>query len=168
MPPWRRRRQSARDCTWAARAPPGQAGSGQHRSSQIDLGLDAHARTQLAVAILALIENEFHWNTLDNLDVIARSIFWREHAKQGPRGPGDAVHVGLVSAAVGIDFNFRLLPRLHALELRLFEVGCDPYFAQRDDGEQLLSRLEIQSDDNVLVHLAADRRDDFGVLQIEL
>src|SRR6185437_4078738 len=133
MPPWRRPLQSATDCNWAARALRGQVGSGQHRSSQIDLWLDTHAWTQLMVTILARIENQFHWNTLDNLDVVACGIFRREHAEQRPRGPSYAVDMCLVSATVGIDFNFRLLPRLHALELGLFEVGCDPHFAQRDN-----------------------------------
>ena len=54
------------------------------------------------------------------------------------------------------------------LELRLFEIGGDPDFIERDDGQQLLAGLDIHADDDGLVHLAADRRDDFGVLQVQL
>ena len=59
-------------------------------------------------------------------------------------------------------------PTCMCAELRLLEIGGDPDFIERHDGEQLLAGLNIHADDDGLIHFAADRGDDFGVAEIEL
>ena len=61
------------------------------------------------------------------------------------------------------------LPGLHLLQLRFFEIGCDPEVIHGNDGQQLLSGLNALAG---LHSFAADdtahRRDDLCVTQIEL
>ena len=64
--------------------------------------------------------------------------------------------------------DVRFLSDLHVPELRLFKIGSDPNFIERDHGQELLPRLNIQPDDNRLVHCTGDRSKDFRVLQIQL
>src|SRR5260370_20083568 len=126
----------------------------------MDLRLDAHPGSKLVVAVLFRLQNNLHRNPLDDLDVVAGGIFGRKRTEERARGPGDALYVTRVSPAARIHVNIRPLPGLHALELSLFEVGSDPHFVEWDDGQQLLAGLDVQADDNVLVHLTADRRGD--------
>jgi hypothetical protein len=52
-------------------------------------------------------------------------------------------------------------------QLRFFEVGCNPNFVEGHNVEQNLSRLDVHSDDNILIHRATDRRYDLRVLQVK-
>ena len=61
-----------------------------------------------------------------------------------------------------------LLSDSHVLELGFFKIGGDPDFFEGHDGEQLLAGLHIHSNYDGLIYFAADRRDNFGVFEIEL
>jgi len=56
--------------------------------------------------------------------------------------------------------NFRLLSGTHAPELSLFELAVIQDFIKRHDGEQLLALLNVQPDNNGLVHFSTDWRHD--------
>ena len=53
------------------------------------------------------------------------------------------------------------------LELRFFEVRGDPHIIERNHGNQLLPRLNVIANLDVLAHHARNGRDDGAVLQIE-
>ncbi len=55
----------------------------------------------------------------------------------------------------------------HVLELRLFEIGGDPYLIQRHYGEELLPRLNVQSDDYCFIHFTSHGSDDLSVLEVQ-
>ena len=105
---------------------------------------DVHTWPQLMVPVVLLrLEDDLYWNPLHDLDVVPCGIFRRKQAEQRPGGSGNAVHMTLESSAAGIHVNLCLLPHSHVLKLGLFEVGGDPHFLERDDCEQLLTRLYL-------------------------
>src|SRR6266852_105875 len=126
---------------------------------QIHLWFDAHARSKLAIAVLALFENNLHWNPLNDLDVVAGGIFRRQHAEKRTRRTGYAVHVTPIGTAVRVNFDSYRLSHPHMLELTLLEIGGDPDLIKWDHGQQLLTGLDVPPDDHILVHLACDWRD---------
>jgi hypothetical protein len=105
---------------------------------------------------------------LHDFHVIAGGIFRRKQAEERPGCAGDAVHVALEGFAAGINMNFGLLSHTHVAKLRLFKVRGDPDLIERHDSEQLLAGLHVHADDDRFIHLAADRGDNFRVLQVQL
>src|SRR5271156_6498479 len=100
-----------------------------------DFGFDGHAEAQVVIAVLSFIENDFHGDALDNFHVISGGIFRWQQAGARAAGAGDAVHVTLIRAAVGVHFNFGGLIGAHVFQLGFFVVGGDPNFVERNDGE---------------------------------
>src|SRR6516225_11050385 len=78
-------------------------------SSQIDLRLNAHARTQRPVAVLARIENDLYRNPLHDFDVVASGILGRQGAEQWTGGAGNAVDVAPVGTAARVHRELHLL-----------------------------------------------------------
>src|SRR5882724_3018854 len=137
MPPGQRQRQSARDCTWDARPPA--RGAPRRNSSHEYIRHYVHARPKLVVSVLSWLENNLYRNPLDDLDVVARSIFRWQQAEQRSRRASNAIHMTSESPAVRIHVNLCFLPSLHVPELRLFEVRSNPDLVERNHGQQLLA-----------------------------
>src|SRR5580658_7631431 len=74
----------------------------------------------------------------------------------------------VVSAAIRVELDACFLANAHVLELRLLEVRGDPHLIQWDHGEQLFSRIDIQSDHDLFRDLASYRRRYFGVSEVQL
>ena len=110
----------------------------------------------------------FTGTPLHDLDVVAGSIFGREHAENRAGRAGNAVHVAFISSAVRIHLDVRALSDPHGLELRFLKVGGDPDFVQGDNRQQLLAGLNVHADHHALVHFAAHRRHDLRVFQVQL
>src|SRR5262245_54071600 len=94
------RQQSAKDCAWAVGRRPLDF---RRRSSDIDFGYNVHAGPELQIVILSRIDDDFYGDPLNDLDVIAGSIFRWKQAEKRPCCAGDAVDVTLVCPPVGID-----------------------------------------------------------------
>src|SRR5262249_10244276 len=140
---------------------------GRWNSSQIHLRFDIHPRTKLAVLIFARFKNDFDGDALNDLYVVACGIFRGQKTEERASGARYAVDMTCVRAAAGVDLDVNFLSGGHVAELGLFEIGGNPDFIERNDGKELLARLDVEADDNSLVHFAADRGDDPRVLQIE-
>src|SRR6195256_6192807 len=109
----------------------------------IDFRHDRHARPQLMIRVLALIQAKPHWQTLNHLYIIASCIFRREQAEYGSRAPGDALDMAGISASIRIDIDFHRVTWANIPELRLLEIRGYPDVIQRHDGHQLLSRRDV-------------------------
>ena len=120
------------------------------------------------IAILSGVENDLHRHSLDDLHVVAGSIFGGKQAEGWAGGASDAVDAPFQGLAGGIDVDIRSLPNAHVTQLRFFKIGRDPYFIERYDGEELLPGHDVHADDNGLVYFASYRRDDLRVLQVQL
>ena len=120
------------------------------------------------VAIFARLQNDLYRNPLNNFHVVAGCIFGRQQAEDGARCSRNAVDMTVVSAAVRVELNRCFLAHAHVFELGLFEIRGDPHLIQGNHREQLLPRVDIQSDDNLFRDLAGYRCKYFGVSQIQL
>src|SRR5262249_21194224 len=77
------------------------------------------------------------------------------------------VNMPAVRASAGVDLNVDNLPGLHMLELGFLEIGGDPDLVKGNNRQQLLALLNVHSDYDILVYLAAGRRRDPGIPQIQ-
>src|SRR6516164_940363 len=126
-----------------------------------------HSRAQHGLLRGNRVENNLHGNPLHDFYEVASRIFWRQQAQHRARGPGDRVHVAAEGLAIGIHFHFRLLPRLHVLQLCLPEVRGHPHALERHDDQQPLPCLHDLSRLDLLVcRHAIHRRGDFRVAQV--
>jgi hypothetical protein len=121
--------------------------------------------------ILALLEHDFHRDSLHHLDVIPSGILGRQQTVASARGPANVEDMPIVGPAVSVHENFYGLPGLHIGQLRLFEISGYPdvFAIQRDDRHELLARRNVLARLHcALTHDSADRRHYSRVLQIEL
>jgi len=121
--------------------------------------------------VLAFIEHNFHWDSLDDLDVIAGGILGRQQTIASACGAPDIENMPLVGSAVSVDRNLCGLPRLHIGQLRFFKVRCDPDVLriERDDGHELLTWGDVLAGlHRALTYDSTYGRNDSCVLQIEL
>ena len=65
------------------------------------------------VIVLSRLENYFYRHTLNYLYVISRGVFWRQKTQARAAGSGDAIHVGFVGPAVGVELDFSGLAGAH-------------------------------------------------------
>ena len=78
---------------------------------------------------------------MDDFYVVAGGILGRKQTEERAGRAGDAVHMAFQSLAGRIHMDFGSLADSHVSELRLFEIGGDPHFIERHDGEELLAGL---------------------------
>src|SRR6185312_5986992 len=128
-----------------------------------------HAWTEKMILVLVRIENDAHRNALHNLHVVSRCILWGKEAEARSADAADCQNFAFIVATGCIHFDIDWLAGLHVLELRLFEVGCDPEIVDIHQRHERLAWLDVltnlrraMSDD------AVHRRDHLGVLQIKL
>src|SRR5271156_1423630 len=104
-------------------------------------GIYIHARPQHGFFLWNGIEDDFHGNALHHLHVVSRGVFRREQAQHRASGSGDGIDMAAKHAAVGIDTDLRLLPRLQVAQLRFLKVRGDPHILQRHHHQQALTKL---------------------------
>src|SRR6185312_1449647 len=110
-------------------------------STNLDRGLDRHARAQQMLWVLSLIETNANRETLDNLYVISAGVLRRKQTEQRSRGSRKILDGASIVAIVRVDVYTNRLPYPHPLHLSLFKVGGYPDIVQRHDHEQALSGL---------------------------
>ena len=120
------------------------------------------------ITVFALIENNFYRDPLYDFHIVAGSILRRKQTEERAGCARNAVYMTLQGFAGRINMDFRPLSNSHAPQLGLFEIGGDPHFIERHHGEELLSGLNVEPDDNCFIHRARYRRNDFGVLKVQL
>src|SRR5580704_10992199 len=166
MLPVPRPQRSAKDCILAAKRP----GSMREQRSSLEVYVrdDVHAGPKLAIPVFAGLENNLYRDSLYYFYVVAGGILRRKQTEEGARGTGDAVHVAFQGLAGRIHMDFRSLSDAHVPELGLFEIGGNPDVIERHHREELLAGLNVQPDDHRFIYFTSDRRNNFGVLEIEL
>ena len=140
-------------------------------SSDPNVGFDGHSGPEQVLRVLTIFENDFDRDSLDDLHIISRGILRRQDAVTRSAGACDVQDVAVIIAAVGIHVNLHGLAGAHIFQLRFLEVGGHPdvLAVQRDDGHHLLAGHDVLARlDRSLSYDSADRRDNRGVLQIEL
>src|SRR4029077_659227 len=124
---------------------------------------------QAVIVVLAGLEIDANRNTLYDLDVVSGGVFGRQQAELGTAGAADTFHFAAVFAAVGVHAELDQLSRLHAAELRLFEVGCHPDVIDRHHSQQLPAGRDVLPDlHGLFADNPANGSDDGAITQVEL
>src|SRR5262245_1780789 len=118
----------------------------QLRSSHFDLRHYRHAGRNQMLGIWLLVEYDLDGQALDDLNVIAGRVLWRQQREARAGARLEAVNVppeDLVRISVQPDLDW--LPRAHAAELRLLEVCQYPHLGWHED-EQRLAGLQERAE----------------------
>ena len=84
----------------------------------LDIWFDGHSRTQepilVEIRLVVVVEIDAHGNALDDFDVVSCCVLRRQQAVLGASGSAYAGDMTFPrAAAVGVDFYFHRLTRLH-------------------------------------------------------
>src|ERR1700675_4829205 len=129
-----------------------------------------HPRTQLMPLVLARLEHDLHRYALHNFDVVAGSVFGWQQAEARSTSAGDRIDMPFVGLASRIDRDLSRQPRLHLLELRLFEVSRNPQVRviKRDYLHHFLPGLHVLTNlDGAVADGSADGSSHLGVHEVK-
>src|ERR1700761_2800902 len=135
--------QSAKDLPWASipHAPKGALWClrSQPRLADPNLRLHRHAGMQKIQPGLVPSQANPDRQTLPHLYVVAGSVLRRQHTVDGAGCSGHALDHTVEFPIQSVDAYADRLAGMHALELRLFEIGGHPHVFGLTDGEQFLA-----------------------------
>src|SRR5579859_3316903 len=121
------------------------------------------------IVIFARLQDNPHRNALYDFYVITAGILRWQQAEARASGAAERIDVAAIVAPGSVRPKGHALSGLHLLQLRLFEIGRDPDVVDRNDGQQLLARLNALAGFHGLAsNDPAYRRDDLCVAKIEL
>src|SRR6185295_1165096 len=134
-----------------------------------DFDQHRHAGPELALDLLAFIENNFHRNALHHFHVITGGVFRRQQAESCARSVSNAVHMPLENAAsVCVHRDTRGLAGMHLCELSLLKIRDYPNIFLRNERHQRLPRLQdLTGFNGLLAHHSRHRSFDAGVFEIQ-
>src|SRR5216684_1768423 len=118
------------------------------------------------VGVLVSRQADPNRQTLHDFHVIAGRVFWRKETVLLAARSGESFDVAAVVAAGRIDVNRYRLASPDLAQLRFLEVSGDPDIVERNDREQLLSRLHALSNlDSFLSNHSAACSEDLRIFE---
>src|SRR5262245_14942826 len=141
----------------------------QPRSSHLDLRLYRHAGRDQMLGIWLLVEDDLDGQALNDLNVVASRVLWRQQREARAGARLEAVNVpseDFVRISVQPDLDW--LPRAHAAELCLLEVCQYPHLGWHESEQRLAGLQERAELDRLPRDSSIFRRIDLRVGKIEL
>lgn len=118
--------------------------------------------------VAGFIKDDFDGHSLDNLDVVACGVFWREQTERRAASSLDAIDVALKRfVRVGIDGNFYRLAGPHEGQLCFFEIGVNPEIILNDGEDDLTDLKKCTLFDLFPGNAPRFRCIDFGIRELE-
>src|SRR5262249_5248543 len=141
----------------------------QLRSSHFHLRLYRHSGRDQMLGIWLLVEYDLDGQALNDLNVIAGRVLWRQQREARAGARLEAVNMppeDFVRISVQPDLDW--LPRAHAAELCLLEVCQYPHLGWHEDEQRLAGLQERAELDRLPRDSSIFRRIDFRVGEIKL
>src|SRR5215471_6928152 len=141
----------------------------QPRSSHLDLRLYRQAGRDQMLGIWLLVEDDLDGQALNDLNVVAGRILWRQQRKARAGASLEAVNMppeDFVRISVQPDLDW--LPGAHSAELCLLEVRQFPHLGGDEDEQRLAGLQERAELDRLPRDSSIFRRKDLRVGKIKL